>query len=38
VHKQGEHSAYNPHEKQEMMLPPKRIIQFNPAKTLEKDV
>jgi DNA-binding protein HU-beta len=38
VHKQGEHPAYNPHEKQEMMLPPKRVIHFNPAKTLEKDV
>jgi len=38
VHKRDAHKAYNPHYKQYMMLPPKRVVDFSASESLNRDL
>ena len=38
VHVRDGHKAYNPHYKQYMMLPPKRVVDFSASETLNRDL
>ncbi|MDZ7682002.1 MAG: HU family DNA-binding protein [Fodinibius sp.] len=36
--KREEHTSYNPHYEQYMKLPPKRMVEFSPSKSLKEDL
>lgn len=38
THTRSERRAYNPHYKQFMLLPPKRVVDFKPSKGLKDDL
>lgn len=38
THTREARRSYNPHYKQYMMLPPKRVIDFSPSKGLKEDL
>lgn len=38
THIRNERRSYNPHYKQYMMLPPKRVVDFSPSKGLKEDL
>lgn len=38
VHTREKRRSYNPHYEQYMMLPPKRVVDFAPSKSLKDDV
>lgn len=38
THTREERRSYNPHYEQYMMLPPKRVVDFTPSKSLKEDV
>lgn len=38
THTREERKSYNPHYKQYMMLPPKRVVDFTPSKSLKEEV
>lgn len=38
THTRNERKSYNPHYKQYMKLPPKRVVDFSPSKSLKEDL
>lgn len=38
THTRDKHRSYNPHHEKYMMLPPKRVADFKPSKSLEDDL
>lgn len=38
THTREERKSYNPHYKQYMLLPPKRVVDFTPSKGLKEDM
>lgn len=38
THTREERESYNPHYEQYMKLPPKRVVDFSPSKTLKEDL
>lgn len=38
THTRNKQKSYNPHYEKYMMLPPKRVVDFNPSQNLEEDL
>lgn len=38
THTRDKQKSYNPHYEKYMMLPPKRVVDFNPSQNLEDDL